>query len=82
MQYKLPIISTDEGAVPDITVHGKNGFVCKRMDAVSTANAIETLLNDKNLRTEMGENGYKIFKEKFTLEVFNKNITNILKEII
>ena len=81
MQYKLPIVSTREGAVPDIVTDEKNGFVCKREDAVGTAIAIETLLNDKNIRIQMGENGYKIFKEKFTLEKFNKNITRILKDL-
>ncbi len=81
MQYKLPIVSTREGAIPDIVTDEKNGFVCKREDAVGTAIAIETLLNDKNIRIQMGENGFKIFKEKFTLEKFNKNIARILKDL-
>ena len=81
MQYQLPIVSTSEGAVPDIVTDGENGFVCEREDAVGTAIAIETLLNDKNIRIQMGENGYKIFKEKFTLENFNKNIARIFKDL-
>lgn len=79
MQYKLPLISTDEGAVPDIVKDKENGFVCKRKDANSTADAIEALLNDKSLRKQMGENGYRIFKKEFTLDIFNMNITKILK---
>lgn len=81
MQYKLPLISTNEGAVPDIVKDGENGFVCKRKDAMSTADAIEKLLDSKELRLQMGEEGYQIFKEKFTLKVFNRNIARILKEI-
>lgn len=80
MQYKLPIISTDEGAVPDIVIYEKNGYICQRKDSVSTANAIEKLLDDKNLRIQMGESGYTFFKDRFTLYVFNANITSILKE--
>ena len=82
MQYKLPIVSTDEGAVPDMVKNETNGFICKRMDAGSTANAIEKLLESKELRTQLGKNGYRMFKEHFTLDVFNKNITKILKELI
>lgn len=82
MQYKLPIISTDEGAIPDIVNDGENGYVCKRQDISSTATAIEALLKEKEKRTQMGESGYKIFKEKFTLEVFNANIIRIFKELI
>lgn len=82
MQYQLPIVSTREGAVPDIVSDGKNGFVCEREDAVGTAIAIETLLNDKEKRTHMGVVAYKMFKEYLTLAVFNRNITRILKGII
>lgn len=81
MQYKLPLISTNEGAVPDIVKDGENGFVCKRKDAMSTADAIEKLLKSKELRVGMGKNGYKLFKKHYTQKVFNVNITNIFKEL-
>lgn len=82
MQYKLPIVSTDEGAVPDMVKNETNGFVCKRMDVDSTADAIARLLDSKELRTLLGENGYRLFKKYYTLDVFNKGITEILKEQI
>lgn len=80
MQYKLPIITSCEGGIPDIVTNGENGFVCEREDAAGTATAIEILLGNKEKRTQMGENGYKMFKEGFTLQKFNENITRILKE--
>ena len=82
MQYKLPIITSCEGGIPDIVTNGENGFVCKTKDVDTTADAIARLLDSKDLRDKTGENGYKIFKEKFTLDVFNANITTILKKII
>lgn len=82
MQYKLPLVSTDEGAVPDMVKKESNGFICKRNDVDSTANAIKELLDSKEQRILMGKNGYRLFKEQFTLEVFNKNITKILKDIL
>lgn len=82
MQYQLPIVSTFEGAVPDIVTDGENGFVCEREDAVGTATAIETLIKNKEIRIRMGKSGYKTFKEKFSLDVFNRNITRILSEVI
>lgn len=82
MQYKLPIVTTDEGGIPDVVTDGENGFVCQRKDSISVANAIEDLFNDKNIRIQMGENGYKIFKKRFTLNIFNENITNVLKGIV
>ena len=82
MQYKLPIITSDEGGIPDIVTNGKNGFVCERKNTDSTVDAIAKVLDCKELRVKMGEDGYKQFQEHFTLDVFNRNITRILKEII
>ena len=81
MQYKLPIITSCEGGIPDIVTNGENGFVCKIKDAMSTADAIEKLLKSKELCVGMGKNGYKLFKKHFTQKVFNVNITNIFKEL-
>ena len=81
MQYKLPIVSTNEGAISDIVVDGTNGYICKKENAQSTADAIETLLNNKAQRIELGEQGYRLFKEKFTLAEFNRNMTGILTNL-
>ena len=82
MQYKLPIVTTNEGGIPDVVQNGINGYVCEREDSITLANSIEKLLKEKESCIELGENGYKIFKEKFTLKVFNKNITKIFKDIV
>ena len=82
MQYKLPIITSCEGGIPDIVTNGENGFVCKTNDVDTTADAIEALLKEKEVRTGMGEVGYRIFKGKFTLDVFNNKITDNLCKLL
>ena len=79
MQHHKLIVSTDEGAVPDMVVDGENGFICKRKDAVSLANAIERLIVDEALRNTMGEEGYRIYQEKFTLFCFEHRFAEILR---
>lgn len=29
MEYKLPVISTNEGGIPDIVKDGENGLICE-----------------------------------------------------
>lgn len=82
MEFKLPIISTNEGGIPDMVVNGENGLICDRNNAESLATALETLLLDKNLRIQYGENGYKKFKSEYTLSSFEKRLVKILKEIV
>ena len=79
MQYRLPIVSTDEGGIPDVVIDGQNGFICKRKDAVSLANAIERLIVDEALRHRMGAEGYRIYQEKFTLQCFERRFVECLR---
>ena len=81
MQHGLPVVSTDEGAVPDMVADGENGFICRRKDAEGLAQALERLLQDEALRHRMGAEGYRIYQEKFTLQCFEHRFTEILREI-
>lgn len=78
MQYKLPIVTTNEGGIPDVVQTGVNGIVCKRKDAVSLSAAIEELLTDKEKHTTLGNKGYERYKASYTLRCFENNITEIL----
>lgn len=82
MQHGKPVVSTDEGAIPDLVVDGMNGFVCERRNVDSLANALEILLKDKDLRVKMGIEGYNQYVRKFTLSAFEENICLILSGIM
>lgn len=82
MEFKLPIVSTNEGGIPDMVVNGENGLICERNNAESLASALEKLLLNKNMRIQYGENGYKKFKSEFTLQSFEKQIVEILNQIL
>lgn len=81
MQHRKPVISTNEGGIPDIIKDGVNGIICEKRDKDSLANAIQRLLEDKELRAKMGDEGYKLFKEKYTLKKFESNMSEVLAEI-
>ena len=72
MQWRLPLVSSDEGGIPDIIQHGVNGFVAERKDVTALANALEQLITNPTLRRQMGEAGYARYKELYTLEAFEK----------
>lgn len=72
MQWRLPLVSSDEGGIPDIVQDGVNGFVSPRQDVDSLVNALEQLITNPALRQQMGEAGYQRYCEEFTLEAFEK----------
>lgn len=82
MQHGKPVVSTDEGAVPDLVKDGENGFVCERKDSLSLAVALEKLIKDSNLRRRMGERGYQRYKEEYTLEAFERKFIETMHKCL
>lgn len=81
MQFRLPIVSTYEGAIPEIVDNSVTGFLVPKNDKEALADKIELLLNDKTLRMEMGLAGEKKFLAKYTSQQMEKNIADTLLEI-
>ena len=79
MQHRLPIVSTDVGAIPDMIKEEVNGFICPQRDVDSLVTALEKLIIDPVLRQQMGEQGYQRYQEEFTLEAFERRFVAELK---
>lgn len=82
MQHGIPVVTTNEGGIPDIVQDGKTGYICERKNVEQLANKIEKLLNDPPLRFEMGKTGHQRYEEYFTLECFERRISECLHEAI
>ena len=82
MQHGLPCVSTNEGGIPDIIDKGVTGVIVEKRNAKQLADKLELLLNSPALRKQMGENGYRKYKEHFTLAAFEEQFVVVLKEII
>lgn len=80
MQYALPVISTFEGAIPEVIVDGVNGFLVPQQNTEALADKLEILIGNPKLRNEMGLAGKKFYEEKFTLDIFEKRMLAILQE--
>ena len=82
MEHKVPVISTKEGGIPDVVKNGQNGLISEIKNPMSLADCIAELLNNKELREAMGEDGYKKFKEHFTLQAFENKFKNTISDAI
>ena len=80
MEYKLPVISTNEGGIPDIVKDGENGLICEKQNPYSLADCIAKLLDDEELRVKMGNAGYEKFCLEFTLQRFESRMLDILSQ--
>lgn len=76
---KLPIISTNQGAITDIVKHNYNGFIINSFNEVEIVNYLIKLINDKKIFKIMSENSIKIYEEKFSYEQIKKKTLNEFK---
>ncbi len=82
MSFGLPVITTSEGAIPEIIKDGENGFLIKPKNAPELSEKIEMLYKNKKLLSQIGENNRKVFEEKYSLEVFENNLKRVFDSII
>ncbi len=82
MQYRLPVVSTFEGGIPDIVEDGVTGFLVRQRDVAALADKMELLLKDEKLRKRMGEAGYQKYENEFTQEKFENRLIEILQRTI
>lgn len=82
MQYELPVVSTYEGGIPDVVENGVTGFLVPQKDSAGLAEKLELLIQDKELREELGKNGRIRYEQNFTLQHFEHTFSITLKQII
>lgn len=66
MAYKIPVISTNTGGIPELLENGA-GILVEHKDPDALIEAIERLINNEELRRELQEKGYKKVYDEFYL---------------
>lgn len=78
----LPIIAFNVGGIPELVLDGETGILVSPPDVKRLAEAIETLLVDKEKRKKMGEAGYNRITTEFSLEKMVNGVENIYLELM
>ena len=77
MAFLKPIVSTNVGGIPEVVQDGVNGFLVGPGDYRSMADKIITLVDDSELREQMGTEGFSILKHKFTDSIMTNSIERL-----
>jgi glycosyltransferase involved in cell wall biosynthesis len=80
MSCSLPIISTYQGAIPEMIKINYNGILVKKLNASLLANAMKIYIINSQILKKHSRNSQKYFKQKYTINSFEKNLTNVLKK--
>lgn len=82
MRAGLPVIASDVGGCRESVVDGKTGFLIPRDDIDMLGQKLELLISKPELRTQMGEAGYKRFEEFFTFGKMRDKTVTVYEDIL
>jgi glycosyltransferase involved in cell wall biosynthesis len=80
--FGLPVISTNEGAIPEIIDDGINGFLVPKRSPHAIADKIAFFLQNGDKIIQMGQEAKKKYKEYYTIDKFNSKFVETIDRIV
>jgi glycosyltransferase involved in cell wall biosynthesis len=68
MRAGRAVIATAVGGVPEVIEHSRTGYLLKGADPAELSKILKQLLDEPETLEQMGDNAYRLFLEKFTLD--------------
>lgn len=78
----LPCISTNYAGIPEVLGFGRTGLLCDQRDIQQIADAMESLIVDKELRFHLGKLGRAHIENDFNLETQVTKLANIYEKLV
>ncbi len=78
----IPIVTTNVGGVRDIVVEGETGFIVQKGDVQAFEEKLTVLIENKEIRQTMSQNGWEFVKEKFHYLRLVKDMETYYKELL
>ena len=82
MACGLPVVATNDSALPELVQHGDGGLLCPANDVVAFANAVRMLAGSRADRVRMGEYNRARVEEHFTLDRMAEDYRRLFIEVI
>ena len=82
MLFKVPVLATDVGGIPNIVINGVTGYLVPAGDVQSLKNGMEKMLNNPEKTREMAEEGYKLVNEKYSARRMAEDYSRLYDSMI
>lgn len=78
----LPVISTNVGGVKDILIENKSGFVVEKGDIETYTEKLRLLIENKELRLEMGQVGHDFVLKNYNYTTLVSNMRELYLKLL
>lgn len=80
--YRVPVVTTDAGGIPEIVHHKTTGLLSRISDSKTLAKNMAWLMEDLDLREKIRQQAHNLFIEQFTAAKCAESTWNLYSEII
>lgn len=77
-----PVVVSDAGGLPEVTIEGKTGFVVPRENPQAASEVLERLVLDEELRFSLGREGKKHVTEHYSWDACVSKMVKVYEETI
>jgi glycosyltransferase involved in cell wall biosynthesis len=81
MHYGLPIVTTNVSAMPELITDGENGLLVPPADSQALAKALSKLVENPELREQLGERGRQRIKNAYYWEQTSSKFLSLVQSI-
>jgi glycosyltransferase involved in cell wall biosynthesis len=74
---RRPVVATRLGGTPELIRDGANGLLTLPGDAEGLAKNLDMLIQDAELREKLGSSAYRIYQERYNLEIWKENLIDL-----
>lgn len=82
MQVGIPVITTNIGALPEMVLNSRTGYIIPPKKPNILAEKINLLVENPDLRRNMGREGKKRFNEMYSFDAYSSNVQEILNNLL
>jgi glycosyltransferase involved in cell wall biosynthesis len=82
MQHGIPVVSSNEGAIPDIVRDGINGFIVDPKNIPELASKTLALVRDTALRRRMGQAGRALYEKHYSIRAYERKVGEVMKRFL
>ncbi|MBC7641034.1 MAG: glycosyltransferase family 4 protein [Flavobacterium sp.] len=82
MLAKKPVIGSNHGGLTEIIINNETGFLIEPNNEIALADSLKTLIENPEIRTKFGENGYQRAIKHFSVETYVSSFEKLFTEII
>jgi glycosyltransferase involved in cell wall biosynthesis len=82
MSAGTPVVCCDDAGVNDVFVNGQHGYHVPKNDEQAAADAIDRLISDDALRTQMGAKARQLIEDGLSWDAYGRAFAEILHEAV